>query len=98
MASWENSHIRPNIPDRNLLSTQVALLGRDTEIETLWKVWRAALAGHQQIALITSEAGGGKTRLVSEFAHSAAAEATILTGVCDREALFPFAPFVTMFD
>ncbi len=80
----------------SVLCTQVALLGRDSEIETLWKVWRAALAGRQQIALITSEAGGGKTRLAFEFARSAAPEATLLTGVCDREALFPFAPFVTM--
>ncbi len=80
----------------NVLSTPGAFLGRDREIETLWGVWHAASAGHQQIALITSEAGQGKTRLAFEFARSAASEATILTGACDREALFPFAPFVTM--
>ena len=31
-----------------------------------------------------------------EFARSAAKRATVLVGRCDREALVPFAPFVTM--
>jgi AAA ATPase domain len=74
----------------------IALLGRDREIETLRNVWRAASGGQQQFALITSEAGQGKTWLAWEFARSVVCQATVLTGVWDREALFPFAPFVSM--
>ncbi len=72
------------------------LLGRDTEMARLRKVWSAASAGQRQIVLITGEAGQGKTRLMLDFARSIAGEATILTGSCEREALLPFAPFVTM--
>lgn len=79
-----------------VLPWPVTFFGRDGEMETLRNIWTAASRGQQQIVLITGDAGQGKTRLAFEFARSAAQQATVLTGVCDREALLPFAPFVTM--
>jgi tetratricopeptide (TPR) repeat protein len=73
----------------------VELLGREREIELLGKAWTAASSGLQQLVLISGDPGQGKTRLAVEFARSAQC-ATVLHGAWDREALVPFAPFVTM--
>jgi DNA-binding SARP family transcriptional activator len=43
------------------------LVGRAGELELLSSVWDAASAGHAQLALVSGEAGVGKTRLVSEL-------------------------------
>ena len=90
---------RSTIPP-SVLSTvkpsPVPLLGREPEIETLWNVWRTASTGHQKIGIIAGEVGQGKTRLLFEFANLARSQAKVLTGAWDREALVPFAPFVTM--
>ena len=94
--SVRGGHLRPPPSLTSAMPGPASLIGRDSEMETLRNVWHAASRGQQQIVLITSEAGQGKTRLAFEFARAAAGQATILTGVCDREALFPFAPFVTM--
>ncbi len=74
----------------------VALLGREREIELLGNAWTAASRGQQQLVLISGDPGQGKTRLALEFARSAAQSATVLPAAWDREALVPFAPFVTM--
>ena len=74
----------------------VVLLGREREIELLEKAWTAASRGQQQVLLISGDPGQGKTRLALELARSVAQRATVLLAACDREALVPFAPFVTM--
>jgi tetratricopeptide (TPR) repeat protein len=89
-------HIPPSPVLTGRMPWSVTLVGRDSEIKTLRSVWRSASKGRQQIALITGDAGQGKTRLAQELAQSTLSEATILTSVCEREALIPFAPFVTM--
>ncbi|MEO8130723.1 MAG: AAA family ATPase, partial [Bryobacteraceae bacterium] len=77
-------------------SWRLGLLGRVGEMKLLGEAWTIASQGHQQLVLITGEPGQGKTRLAHEFAHSVERQATILLGGCDREALVPFAPFVSI--
>jgi tetratricopeptide (TPR) repeat protein len=78
-----------------LRSCHVALLGREREMELLGNAWITASRG-QQVVLISGDAGQGKTRLALEFARLVTECATVLLAGCDREALAPFAPFVTM--
>jgi class 3 adenylate cyclase/tetratricopeptide (TPR) repeat protein len=45
-------------------------VGRDTELEQLFRVQQFVSAGNGQIAAVVGEAGVGKSRLVYEFTHS----------------------------
>src|SRR5262249_52647626 len=45
-------------------------VGRDHELEQLWRVQEQAGKGRGQVAALVGEAGGGKSRLVYEFTHS----------------------------
>ena len=45
-------------------------VGRDDEINQLWRLQQFAGAGRGQVAAIIGEAGVGKSRLVYEFTHS----------------------------
>lgn len=49
------------------------LVGRDIELGLLEEVWRRAVTGHGQLAVITGEAGIGKSRLVKELTERASA-------------------------
>ncbi len=44
-----------------------AFVGREAELEALAEAWRDAERGHARLALVTGEAGIGKTRLVEEL-------------------------------
>jgi class 3 adenylate cyclase/tetratricopeptide (TPR) repeat protein len=45
-------------------------VGRDSELEQLWRVQELAAKGRGQVAALVGEAGVGKSRLVYEFTHS----------------------------
>jgi len=45
-------------------------VGRDAELEQLWRAQQLASEGHGQVAAVVGEAGVGKSRLVYEFTHS----------------------------
>ena len=79
-----------------LATSPIPLVGRDAELRSLEEAWSLAREGCQQLVLLAGEPGIGKSRLAMEFARSAAKRSTVLVGRCDREALVPFAPFVTM--
>jgi len=48
-------------------TTDVSLIGRESEIKQLQEVWVKAHAGLAQAVLVVGEAGTGKTRLVQDF-------------------------------
>jgi DNA-binding CsgD family transcriptional regulator len=54
-----------------------------------------AAAGTARTVVVGAEAGGGKTRLVSEFARTVSDEALVVTGACIEQsaAALPYAPF-----
>ena len=72
--------------------------GRATELRLLGEAFEEAVAGDTQLVLIGAEAGGGKSRLVREFAARIGDRATVLTGRCVEltEAGLPYAPFTAV--
>jgi len=68
-------------------------VGRADELATLSSLLARADGGEGGIALIAGEAGGGKTRLVREFAHQAAAAGVlVLYGSSDAAVTIPYQP------
>jgi DNA-binding CsgD family transcriptional regulator len=72
------------------------LLERDDELATLADVVARAANGHGQIAVISGEAGIGKTALVERFAERQARAVRVLWGAC--EALFTPRPLGPLYD
>src|SRR5215470_10471146 len=71
------------------------LVGRSSELSVLRAAWASAVDWHPCWVFVGGEAGIGKTRLVAEFAHEAAAHgARVVVGNCPPVApgLVPFAP------
>jgi DNA-binding CsgD family transcriptional regulator/tetratricopeptide (TPR) repeat protein len=66
------------------------LVERDNELTVLEAAFAHASAGRGGVALVTAEAGGGKTALIERFCASQAASTTVLRGACD--ALFTPRP------
>jgi len=56
-------------PDPAAAPSAMPFVGRSAEIERLSECWSRAMRGYGRIAFLTGEAGIGKTRLASEFAH-----------------------------
>jgi tetratricopeptide (TPR) repeat protein len=70
-------------------------VGRNGERERLRRVWRRAVQGERQLALVAGEPGIGKTRLAAELACELHCEdAVVLWGRSFEEALVPYQPFV----
>src|SRR5262245_49117357 len=72
------------------------LLERDTELSALGERFDAVLAGAGCIALVSGEAGVGKSSLLREFVESRAGRARVLWGGCD--ALFTPRPLAPLHD
>ena len=71
------------------------LVGRDKERGQLSELWSRAKSGQVVGALVTGEAGIGKSRLVAEVAYRAHHDgAAVLLGVCYEDAPVPFGPFI----
>ena len=71
------------------------LVGREAEADVLEGAFEAAAGGAPQVVLVGAEAGGGKSRLVGEFAAQVRGRALVLAGGCvDLGAAgLPYAPF-----
>lgn len=69
--------------------------GRESELSQLAQAFEECLSGSLRLALISADAGGGKTRLLSQFADRVKERATVITGACtdQSESGLPFAPF-----
>lgn len=70
------------------------LAGREAELKVLWALWEAARAGTSKTALVSGDAGIGKTRLLRELAHHALEHGgTVAYGRCDSDLSIPYQPF-----
>jgi two-component system sensor kinase len=67
--------------DRRSVLTEPSFVGRKGELDALAQTLRHTATGHAGLVLLDAESGGGKTRLIEEFAHrSEAANAWIVRG------------------
>lgn len=69
--------------------------GRAPELAQLDDAFEACVGGSARVVLVSADAGGGKTRLLQEFASRIASRATVLLGGCTEqsESGLPYAPF-----
>lgn len=74
----------------------VPLVGREEEIEDLWGVVEAALAGRGRMVMVSGEAGVGKTRLVQDLVRRALWQGVrALWGQCyEFESPLPYQPII----
>jgi DNA-binding CsgD family transcriptional regulator len=72
--------------------------GREAELALLAGVFEDAAGGAPRTVLIGAEAGGGKSRLVGEFAETVRDRALVLVGGCVELGAggLPYAPFTAM--
>src|SRR5262245_6843099 len=72
--------------------------GRGAELRLLAESYERTAGGDARTVLIGAEAGGGKSRLIREFAGRLGDRALVLTGRCaeQSEASLPYAPFTAM--
>jgi DNA-binding SARP family transcriptional activator/class 3 adenylate cyclase/tetratricopeptide (TPR) repeat protein len=84
------------LPGPLRVASAFPFVGRTRELTTLRSLLREAEDGHSgQVALLSGEAGGGKSRLVRELAHEAAERGTlVLYGSSDAVINAPYQPFV----
>ncbi|MGC1286248.1 MAG: ATP-binding protein, partial [Streptosporangiaceae bacterium] len=68
-------------------ASQPRLVGRETELRRLLALLDDAAAGRPVVALVSGDAGVGKTRLVTELSEAARGRGfAVLTGRCARPA------------
>lgn len=74
------------------------LIGRDAQVAALARLLDLARSGQGQIALISGEAGIGKSRLVAEARKLAAAQGfMLLQGNCfEPDRVLPYAPLIDL--
>lgn len=80
---------------RMLAGQRAAFVGRRAEEKVLLDLWSTAREGRRQVALVSGEAGIGKSRLAEHVARQAHGKgATVLYGRCDEEVLVAHQPFI----
>ena len=72
------------------------LVERERELALLEAAFEEACAGRGRVALVTAEAGGGKTALIERFCAERSAATRVLRGACD--ALFTPRPLGPIHD
>ncbi|NNH81582.1 AAA family ATPase [Rhizobium laguerreae] len=72
--------------------------GRAAELNSMETAFRDVSGGRQCCILLGAEAGGGKSRLVDEFADRLSGRALILKGGCieHQESALPYAPITAL--
>ncbi len=85
-------------PEMSGRASSPVLVGRDEQMAALDAAFASARQGGPSAVLLGGEAGVGKSRLVGEFARTAAAGARVLTGGCLELGTdgLPFAPFTAV--
>src|SRR4249919_734089 len=81
------------LPGSLRLTPSFPFVGRPRELAILRSLMPRAGGEGRRVALLGGEAGSGKSRLVREFAHEAAAEGVlVLYGACDAVVRIPYQP------
>ena len=81
------------LPERLDAALGGAFAGREAAAARLHEAFARTRSGERCIALVTGEAGIGKTRLLAEFAHAAQKSgALVLYGRCEEEPAAPYQP------
>jgi DNA-binding CsgD family transcriptional regulator len=89
----------PTLPGPLRLTPSFPFAGRSRELAMLRTLIPRVEGEGLRFALVGGEAGSGKSRLVREFAHEAAATgALVLYGACDSVVRRPYRPFVEALD
>ena len=82
------------LPERLRELPATGYVGRVAERERLTELWGEACQGSLRLALISGEAGVGKTRLSTHLAlHVRGEGATVLYGRCDEDLGVPYQPW-----
>ena len=82
------------LPERLREPPATGFVGRVAERARLTELWSEAREGSLRLALISGEAGVGKTRLSTHLALQAHGEgATVLYGRCDEDLGVPYQPW-----
>jgi class 3 adenylate cyclase len=83
------------LPERLRELPASGYVGRAAERDRLSELWGEACGGSLRLALISGEAGVGKTRLSTHLALEAHGEGrTVLYGRCDEDLGVPYQPWV----
>ena len=84
-----------DLPGSLRLTSTFPFVGRSAELETLRALLPRAEGEGRRVVLLAGEPGSGKSRVVREFAGSAARSgALVLYGACDAVVRTPYGPFV----
>jgi DNA-binding CsgD family transcriptional regulator/tetratricopeptide (TPR) repeat protein len=87
------------LPGALRLTPSFPFVGRPRELALLGSLMPRAGGEGRRVALVGGEAGSGKSRLVREFAHRAAAEGVlVLYGACDSVVRIPYQPISEALD
>ena len=86
----------PQLPGPLRLTPSFPFVGRARELEALRALLPREEDDGTRVALLSGEAGAGKSRLVRELAHEAADDGVlVLYGACDAVVQAPYAPFLS---
>lgn len=86
-------------PARSRLGGPAPFVGRQAELARLSDAWECTVRGAGRLAVLTGEAGIGKSRLATELARRATEHGgLVLLAPCDRHAAVAYQPFVEMLD
>jgi DNA-binding winged helix-turn-helix (wHTH) protein/tetratricopeptide (TPR) repeat protein len=87
---------RVGVPPPDLPAADTPLFGREAELERLRALLGEAIHGRGHIAIVTGEAGIGKTRLVNDLATDALSlGCRVVIGHChESDSILPFGPWV----
>src|SRR5882757_889239 len=89
----------PRLPGSLGSASAYPFVGRGAELGKLRSLMPRAEGEGRLVCLVSGEAGVGKSRLLREFAASAAADgALVLYGACDARVRAPYGPFVEALD
>lgn len=95
---WEPASAPSSLPPLLSVASEVAFVGRDTELDRLQSLWKEASGGRRVVALVGGEPGIGKTRLVRELARRViSGPSLVLAGRSDPELVVPLEPFAEAF-